>query len=148
MPDLATTPLSSFRPAVTPGAELSFTVRGQTTAAQFQIVFNEAMLAGAATTYLAETFDVVRLNVEALDTVITGTLPWNYRANVTVRSRTAYGASVDVESIIANAFFRATGSMPQIESGIGIELPKLPSFSWTTALVVVGVAVLVLAWKF
>lgn len=146
MADLISAPMPSFRPAVMPGAELDFTVRGQTEAAQFQIIFNEASLAGAASTILAERLDVIRCDVQAEGTVITGTLPWNYRADVTVRARGAYGAREDVGSIVANAFFRAAGNMPQVENGRSIDLPKL-GFSWTTALVVAGVAVLVLAWK-
>jgi hypothetical protein len=142
------------------GTVLDFNVRGQTTAAQFQIVFNEAMLAGTVSTYLQELLTLVDLDVKADGTVITGTLPWDYTARVRVRTRAAHQQASDVGAIVANSFFRATGNMPSSVTqpsgggaGTGQPLPRLPDLSfpdvpWTTAIVVAGVAVLVLAWKF
>jgi hypothetical protein len=143
---------------ITAGSTLDFALRGQTQAAQFQIVFNEAMLAGEAATYISQTLELIDINVTATGTVLTGTLPWEYTARVRVRTRVAHAQASDVGSIIANAFFRASGNMPSIAQGVavpasqaGSPFPRgieLPEFGWSTALVVVGVAVLVLAWKF
>ena len=133
------------------GSELSFCVRGQTEAAQWQIVFTEAMLAGEVATELARRLTVAGLDVRSTDGVLTGTLPWSYEGTVRVRTRETHARADDVAAIVQHAFYTVAGHMPTVTPGqcdLRFTLPELPSFSWPTALVVVGVAIVVLAWKF
>jgi len=139
------------------GTVLDFTVRGTTEWSQFQVFFTPTMLQGNVQNILSQRFaQPVAVRVETGDTVITGTMPWSYTASVRVKTIDAHAFQADVGSIIANAFYQACGTMPNVSyAGVGADadLPApvtfdLPSFSWPTALVVAGVAVLVLAWKF
>lgn len=41
-------------------------------------------------------------------------LHWNYTATVTIKTRLAYGATDDVRSVIANAFYLAGGALPTV----------------------------------
>jgi hypothetical protein len=139
---------------ISAGSTLDFNVRGTTQAAQFQVFYNEAQLAGDVSTKLSALLDVIDVEVKATGTVITGTLPWEYTARVRVRTRVAHASASDVGSMVANAFFRAAGNMPSVS--VGASAPpgsspspfpramQLPDFSWSTSLVVVGLAVIVL----
>lgn len=135
---------------------LDFSVRGQTEWSQFQVVFTPTMLRGEVIAVLSQRVDVIDVAIETGDTIITGTLPWSYTARVRVRTRVAHAQASDVGSIVANAFYQGSGTMPTVTIGSGGlgsgELPRtpgqLPGIPVTTTIVVAAVALLVLAWKF
>lgn len=118
------------------GSTLTFTVRGTTEAAQFQLVFTPGMLRAAVVAQLAAIVEPVRVDVTTDDTVITGTLPWTYRADVQVKTRVAHASAEDVKAIVAGAFFTASGNMPTVTSGFDLDFNP-PELSWK---VVVGLA--------
>lgn len=136
------------------GSVLDFNVKGQTEWSQFQVFFTPTMLTGDVKTILAKTLDVVDVSVDTGNVIITGTIPWSYTATARVKTRVAHAEERDVGSIVANAFFKASGTMPSVTfKGYASDAPipgtpKLPSLSITTAIGLAAVAILVLAWKF
>lgn len=82
------------------------------------------------------------------DRGISDVVEWTYRASLTIRPKADYGDADDLASIVAHAFYEATGYLPSATVGPGsqpglppppINLPALGA--WTTVLVV-GVAVI------
>jgi hypothetical protein len=128
------------------GSSLTFTVRGTTEASQWQVVFTPGMLRSGVVDVLSRVLDVVRVDVSSDDTIITGTLPWTYRADVQVRTRAAYAQSNDVAAIVANAFAQAGGNVPTVSAGYDLEFTP-PELSWKVVIAIGAVAVLVIAFK-
>jgi hypothetical protein len=125
------------------GTRLDFVARGTTEAAQFQLIFSPGMLQAEAARILSERLNVQSVDVFTQDTVITGTLPWTYTANVSLTTRSAHARVEDVASIVANAFSQASGNMPIVTQGHAIDTPNL-SWSWIALIAAAGVLVIAL----
>jgi hypothetical protein len=137
------------------GSILDFDVRGVTAPNWWAGFLTVGELNGDVSTGLAEFFDQpLDVRVVSSDTVITGTLPYNYSGAVRVRTRVSHARASDVGAVIANAFYNAGGNMPVVTyRGVGSNagLPgglSFPSLPLTTTIALAAVAVLVLAWKF
>jgi len=140
------------------GTVLTFSVRGATTTEWLTLFNTPAELQGEVQNELAKHFDQSDVVVTPEDTILTGMLPWRYRATVRVKTRYAHAQPEDAGTFVRTAFVKAAGAAPSVAlvaegsaAGTFPELPRppgLPSFTWPTALVIVGAAVIVLAWKF
>jgi hypothetical protein len=137
------------------GELVGLSVVGETGAAQFQVFFTPSMLRSAVMLELEKTFKVDHLRIIPDSFVVSGTLPWSYRAEVNVVTRVAYGHEGGPESIVATAFYNAAESMPTVHAvapfgrggpGVGEDSPGV---SWATAIMVAGLAIIVgvVAWK-
>lgn len=54
-------------------------------------------------------------------------LHWSYTASVTLKTRIAYGDIDDIRSVVANAFYIATGAMPTVSAPALGETQQLPA---------------------
>lgn len=79
---------------------------------------------------------------------------WDYRAALTVRPKSDYGSADDIASIVANAFYRATGKLPTVSVGAASQPALEPSpvfpgvdllrgLQGTTTLLIVGIVVII-----
>jgi hypothetical protein len=67
---------------------------------------------------------VDRLDID--DRGISDVVEWDYRATLTVRPKADYGAADDVASLVAHAFYEATGYLPSATVGSGSQPPLQP----------------------
>lgn len=140
---------------VAAGSILDFDVRGVTAPNWWAGFLTVGELNGDVQTGLVDFFDQpIDVRVTSKDTVITGTLPYNYAGTVRVRTRVAYTRESDVGSVIANRFYNAGGTLPVVTyrgPGSATALPggfEFPTLPLSMTIGLAAVAVLVLAWKF
>ena len=135
------------------GTALSFSVEGQTSTSWMSVIYTPTMLRGDVLDRLGARMTVRSLTITPREFVLSGTLPWQFSAEIDVVTRVAYARAEDVGSIIANAFGRASGTMPVVTLGRGSstpgvgERPGAPGFTWTTAIVMASAALIFLLWR-
>lgn len=89
---------------------------------------------------------VDRLEID--DRGISDVVEWDYGASLTVRPKADYGDGNDIASIVAHAFYEATGYLPSATVGTGSQPPlpgppiNIPALGAWATIAIVGVAII------